>query len=65
MIYACKQHKNGYVWMFNDTKDRLDQLQLVTQSDKGKYIGLVEMKEYPALGVAGKRLRLFNRRSRR
>lgn len=59
MIYACKHHKNGYVWMFNDNEDQLAQLKLVVKANKGNYIGLVEKKDYPALGTQGKRLRLL------
>lgn len=59
MIYACKELDSGYVWMFNDNDNQEAQLKVVAQSGKGKYLGLVEFKEYPALGVFGKRLRLL------
>ena len=59
MIYACKQHKSGCVWVFDNKEDQEAQLNLVARSGKGKYLGLVEFKEYPALGVSGKRLRLL------
>ena len=60
MIYACKEYKNGYVWMFNTPDDQEEQLKLVANSDKGKYLGLVELKELSQLGTAGKRLRLLS-----
>lgn len=59
MIYACKQHNSGYVWVFDNKEDQEAQLNLVARSGKGKYLGLVEFKERPVLGVSGKRLRLL------
>lgn len=59
MIYACKEHKNGYVWMFAEKEDQRAQLELVARSGKGKYLGLVEFKEHPKTGIQGKRLRLL------